>query len=200
MFVHVENENLIENLSDSQKSTFDKNNKKINSIIDMSQIVMGECCYVDGNPVDDVWKSFDDTTYNFHFSPQSRDKNKKIEQICEQLAQGIRMKRGRMPWTKNHWWLELEKEEFVYLLAFQSLVYEKSILKCYLDQIQFYKYDKKYLGPNWGSDGGFCMMYPEKNQKSVNPETKTVVVHTGLSLKYSEAKEIVDAFKRFVTL
>lgn len=200
MYVETGNEKFIDDLSDRIKNSYYRNNKHIQSILEMSKIHMGNCYDINKEPIKPVWKSFDENTYNFHISPEVRRQDEKIKTICQQITPGKRLRRGSMPWTRNHWWIEIEKDSdgFCYVLSFQTLAYDNHSLNCYLDWIQFYKYHNSFRGPNWCSDNTFRILYPKFGESCIDERTKNSVVSTGLSLN-DEVEKIVSEFRQFMS-
>lgn len=111
---------------------------------------------------------------------------------------------GSKEWTKCHRFKYLDKDEYEYLISFDTMTCEKRTIKNYFGKVQFYRYLSKINQINWTveEDGSkhFKMMYPKTNhagEYSLDKETGHCVYNTALTVKDS-GEEIAKAFVDFI--
>ena len=225
MYVTTNDATMEDLNSDYYKRIYERQKNYYENLNKLQSIKMGSCYNADKEKVTDVWKSFDESTYNFHIVPNERDKEtvagvqQKIKRkltdevgIFEQIKYGY----GRMPWTRNHWWIECQKDKTCYLILFQTMIIENGELNCYLDRIQFCRYDIGQKGPNMDAAGNFECMYPRlsdgkiEDKNSDNEKNDKIFKCTDIILKDEKDKDkennnleklagdIVSEFQKFI--
>ena len=210
MYVTTDNLKEEDLNSDYYKRIYERQKNYYENLNKLQSIKMGSCYNADKGKVTDVWKSFDEATYNFHIVPKKRDKKtvadvqQKIKRILTDevgIFEQIKYGYGRMPWTRNHWWLECQKDKDCYLILFQTMVIENGELNCYLDRIQFCRYDIGQKGPNMDAAGNFECMYPRLSDGKIEEneffKCTDIILNTGKSDE-DYANAIVEKLKCFV--
>ena len=78
MYVTTDNLKKEDLNSDYYKRIYDRQKNYYENLNKLQSIKMGSCYNADKEKVTDVWKSFDESTYNFHIVPNERDKVKVV--------------------------------------------------------------------------------------------------------------------------
>lgn len=210
MYVTTDNFNEKNLNSDYYKRIYYRQKNYYENLNKLQSIKMGSCYKADKEKATDVWKSFDEATYNFHIVPNER-KKKTVASVQQEIKrkltdevgifEQIKYGYGRMPWTRNHWWIECQKDKTCYLILFQTMIIENGELNCYLDRIQLCKYNIEQKGPNMDADGNFECMYPRLSDGKIEEneffKCTDIILNTGKSDE-DYANAIVEKLKCFV--
>lgn len=195
-------EKITSQLSKSRKSTLIRSQHEYDTLCEMKNIEIGKC-YSQGTEIEDCWQSFDFKTHNFHITPINRKiDSDEVKKLKKALGKEFKLKNGKMPWTKEHYWFEFVDEHYCYMLCLQTLAMVEKTINCYLNRIQYYRFPKELGGPNYDKHGNFMLMYPPYSVESgymAKDNEYCFVVNTGMVLGICDVTNIANGFKQFIT-
>lgn len=175
-----------------------------------SRVALGKCFELNGKESYSYWKSFDESSRNFHIVPYKKREETKYMSVMEQIKRIIDEKmivgclhKGSKEWTSQHKWIEAEGDNMSYILGFQTLAFDESkILNCYLDKIQFYAFPKTEKGPNFYTKdkaGSIIIMYPSNIDGKFCAMNDRVVYNSGLTIE-DKSETIAEKFQEFIKM
>lgn len=201
-------------------------NKKIEDIIKAKckEYVFGKLEYIDPKykvEEKDIWYSYDLDSFNFHIVPSPESEigrdflgrwvilNHRLKQILinshsindEGFCLGKRTG-GPKEWVKCHKYIVVKKEEFEYLLSFNTLICsERNEISNKLGKIQFYRYKQinghinRYYDEN--NEKKPIMMYPDSFE-TIDPKWNSNTGHCVYNTEYDINSRAIDIAKAFI--
>lgn len=169
------------------------------------KVKLGNCYKYDGAIAQPFYISFDERTLNYHIVPEIR----KIEEYMKNIRENLNKKELSNDWkflnrvqsgrtcAKNHKWIEMDVNQIIFILEFQTLCFDEVKLNCYLDKIQFVAYPRLETLNYRSSNGDLHIMYPNKGDGNYCVGNKRIVYNTKFNCE-SDSEEVAESFIGFI--
>lgn len=193
----------IKNHDNDHKFDIDEN---INITI-INKVKIGDCYDKNGKVKYPFYKSFDEGTLNFHIVPKNREYEeymKKIRGSLDEISNTdwqFKLKQGNKRKEESpaygHKWIDTVINNICFVLDFQTLSFDKDILNCYLDEIQFVAYPNLEKLNYFSLNGDLHIMYPKKGKNNFCIGNNRVVYNTEFNCQ-SCSDKVAEEFIKFI--